>query len=205
MPKKFNELEKARIEHKLMECARELFIRYGIKKTSVEDLAKGAGIATGSFYSFYQSKEELFFDLLEAEEAQIRSVLMKQALNRPLNKESFTLFLMDSFKLISENPIIQQILLSESFEALIRKLPSERLERNFNQDQDMLYPFIQKWQTAGLLRTKSPELIISMIRSLILLSLHKREIGDSVYEDTIQLIISALAEGLFSEEERMNR
>lgn len=205
MPKKFNELEKARIEHKLMECARELFIRYGIKKTSVEDLAKGAGIATGSFYRFYQSKEELFFDLLEAEEAQIRSVLMKQALNRPLNKESFTLFLMDSFKLISENPIIQQILLSDPFEALIRKLPPERLERNFNQDQDMLYPFIQKWQAAGLLRTKSPELIISMIRSLILLSLHKREIGDSVYEDTIQLIISTLAEGLFSEGERIDR
>lgn len=61
---------------------------------------------------------------------------------------------------MSENPIIHQILLTEQFEALIRKLPLERLERNYNQDQDMLYPFIQKWQTAGLLKKVLPSSLL---------------------------------------------
>lgn len=60
MPKKFSEIEKTQIKQKLLDSARSLFTRYGIKKTSVEDLTKGAGIAVGTFYAFYQSKEELF-------------------------------------------------------------------------------------------------------------------------------------------------
>lgn len=160
MPKKFSEIEKAHIQQKLFASARDLFSRYGFKKTSVEDLTKGAGIAAGTFYGFYQSKEELFFELLEVEENHIRVVLLENAAERPLNKESFKLFLLESFKLMSENPIIHQILLTEQFEALIRKLPLERLERNYNQDQDMLYPFIQKWQTAGLLKKVLPSSLL---------------------------------------------
>lgn len=42
-----------------------------------------------------------------------------------------------------------------------------------------------------------------MIRSLVLLSLHRREIGETVYEDTLKMLISTIAEGLFSEEEKI--
>lgn len=156
MPKKFSEIEKTHIKQKLLESARSLFTRYGIKKTSVEKLTKGAGIAVGTFYAFYQTKEELFFELLEVEESNIRTVLFKKTEERPLNKESFQLFLLESFKLMSENPIIQQILLTDQFEALIRKVPPERLERNYNQDQDFFYPLIQKWQAEGLLKKVLP-------------------------------------------------
>ncbi|WP_150271830.1 TetR/AcrR family transcriptional regulator [Paenibacillus tepidiphilus] len=201
MPKKFSEVEKAHIKQKLLESARSLFTRYGIKKTSVEDLTKGAGIAAGTFYAFYQSKEEIFFELLEVEESQIKTSLFENAAARPLNKESFKLFLLESFKLMSENPIIRQILLTEQFEALIRKVPPERLEHNYNQDQDLLYPFIQKWQAEGMLKKSSPTLIVSMIRSLLLLSLHRREIGETVYDDTLEMFISTIAEGLFTREE----
>lgn len=201
MPKKFSETEKTQIKQKLLDSARSLFTRYGIKKTSVEDLTKGAGIAVGTFYAFYQSKEELFFELLEVEESEIRAALFENAADRPLNKEYFKSFLLKSFKLMSENPIVQQILLAEQYEALIRKVPPERLERNYHQDQDFFYPLIEKWQAEGLLIKSPPELIVSMIRSLVLLSLHRREIGESVYEDTLELLISTIAEGLFIREE----
>ncbi|ASA21505.1 TetR/AcrR family transcriptional regulator [Paenibacillus donghaensis] len=199
MPKKFSEAEKNRIQQKLLESGRSLVSRYGFKKTSVDELTKGAGIAAGTFYGFYQSKEELFFELVEVEENRIRTTLLEHAANRPVDKESFKLFLLESFQLMSNNPIIQQILLTESFEAILRKLPPERLERNYNEDQDILLPFIQKWQTAGVLTKKSsPELIVSMIRSLFLLSLHKREIGEAVYDDTLKLLITTMANGLFA-------
>lgn len=102
---------------------------------------------------------------------------------------------------MSENPIIRQILLTEQFEALIRKVPPERLEHNYNQDQDLFYPFIQKWQAEGMLKKISPKLIVSMFRSLLLLSLHRREIGETVYDDTLEMLISTIAEGLFTREE----
>lgn len=36
-----------------------------MKKTSVDQLTKAVGIAKGSFYKFYESKEMLFFAVLE--------------------------------------------------------------------------------------------------------------------------------------------
>lgn len=43
-----------------------------------------------------------------------------------------------------------------------------------------------------------PELIVSMIRSIVLLTLHKEEIGDERYQATIELLIGVLAEGMTS-------
>ena len=37
---------------------------YGVKKTTVDELVKRAGIPKGTFYLFYKNKEELFFDVL---------------------------------------------------------------------------------------------------------------------------------------------
>ena len=46
--------------------ARHCAVALGMKKTSVEQLTKAVGIAKGSFYKFYESKEVLFFAVLES-------------------------------------------------------------------------------------------------------------------------------------------
>ena len=61
----FSEEEKRFINDKLKEAARECLSRYGVKKTTVDQLVQMAGIAKGSFYKFYDSKEILFFTVLE--------------------------------------------------------------------------------------------------------------------------------------------
>ena len=45
-----------------------------MKKTSVEQLTKAVGIAKGSFYKFYESKEMLFFAVLEGIHAELYGV-----------------------------------------------------------------------------------------------------------------------------------
>ena len=62
MPK-FSENEKAIIQKKLFTEGERLFITFGIKKVTVDDLVKAAGIAKGSFYAFYSSKEHLYMDI----------------------------------------------------------------------------------------------------------------------------------------------
>ncbi|MCL2438266.1 MAG: TetR/AcrR family transcriptional regulator [Coriobacteriia bacterium] len=63
MPK-FSESERAVIQESLLTEGEQLFIRYGLKKVTVEDLTKEAGIAKGSFYAFYKNKEHLYADIL---------------------------------------------------------------------------------------------------------------------------------------------
>lgn len=46
-------------EKKLLDSALKLFIEKGIKKTSIADIAKNAGIAKGTFYLYFKDKYEL--------------------------------------------------------------------------------------------------------------------------------------------------
>ncbi|RED89207.1 TetR/AcrR family transcriptional regulator [Cohnella phaseoli] len=197
MPRKFDTDEKSQIQQKLLEAGRSLFSRYGFKKTNVGELAKAAGIASGTFYLFYRSKEELFFDLMEEEEQAIQQIVLRQLENASKSKEAFRLFFKEGFRLMTENPILREVLLPEQFEAIVRKLPPDKLERNYATDVRKLEPLIRQWQAEGILRTDmTPELIVSMLRSIILLSLHKQTIGDAVYEATMDALITTVADGL---------
>jgi len=63
MPRAFTAVEKQTIREKLMEAGRACFLRFGLKKTTIEDLTGPAGIAKASFYLFFDSKESLFVEL----------------------------------------------------------------------------------------------------------------------------------------------
>ena len=61
----FTDYETDQLRKALLKETRRCAVTLGMKKTSVEQLAKAAGIAKGSFYKFYESKEMLFFAVLE--------------------------------------------------------------------------------------------------------------------------------------------
>ncbi len=54
----------------LLQTGQDLFARYGYRDVSIADITKAAGIGTGSFYSWFASKEAFYdqvLDLLEQE------------------------------------------------------------------------------------------------------------------------------------------
>ncbi len=65
MPKGFTGDEKKIINEKLIEECKINWQKYGYKKTSVDILCQNIGISKGSFYSFFDSKEALFYEVLK--------------------------------------------------------------------------------------------------------------------------------------------
>ena len=61
----FTDYETEQLRKALLKETRHCAVTLGMKKTSVEQLTKAVGIAKGSFYKFYESKEMLFFAVLE--------------------------------------------------------------------------------------------------------------------------------------------
>jgi AcrR family transcriptional regulator len=45
---------------RILDAAQRLFVRYGVKRTSIDDVAQEAGIAKGTVYLSFKSKAELF-------------------------------------------------------------------------------------------------------------------------------------------------
>lgn len=48
----------------ILDAAEQLFVRYGFKKTSIDDVARAARIGKGSVYLHFSSKEELFAEIV---------------------------------------------------------------------------------------------------------------------------------------------
>ncbi|RAL22598.1 TetR/AcrR family transcriptional regulator [Thermoflavimicrobium daqui] len=201
MGKKFSERERDYIRQKLIQEGKKLFEAFGLRKTSIEDLTKAAGIAQGTFYSFFNSKEELYFEIVEVEEENIRQTLFNESfLQGPVTKESLKQFLGHSITMIEQHPIFRQMYEQELLEQLIRKLPPEKLEKHANQDTEWALPLIQHWQNSDWIIDLDPKIIISMIRALIILTLQKQMIGEELYKPTIEFYIDMLAERLIRKE-----
>ncbi len=49
----------------ILEAADNLFHRYGYAKTSLDDIAKEAGMGKGTIYYHFESKEDIFFGVVE--------------------------------------------------------------------------------------------------------------------------------------------
>ncbi len=70
---------------KILEVARELFLKQGVSKTSITDISAQAGIAKGLVYYYFETKE----DILDAVVALICEAKIKQLEHRLRHGESF--------------------------------------------------------------------------------------------------------------------
>ena len=73
----FTEQKNAMIRKDSLDEALRCAVTIGMRKTSVEQLTEAVGIAKGSFYKFFPSKELLFFAVLENIHAETYAVAEK--------------------------------------------------------------------------------------------------------------------------------
>ncbi len=89
MPKQIQASQK-RLQraHRILDAAAALVLRWGYDKTAVDDIARAAGVAKGTIYLHWQTREELFLALLMRENFKMMQD-MKQSLRA--DPDGFTL------------------------------------------------------------------------------------------------------------------
>ncbi|WP_018931555.1 TetR/AcrR family transcriptional regulator [Gracilibacillus lacisalsi] len=202
MAKGFTEHEKKSIRQQLIDVGTHLFAELGVKKTSIVQLTSAVGIAQGSFYQFFDSKEVLFFDILEMEEANLKQKILNKFDNENITKQGFKEMLLYGIDLIDQNRFIKQTFQGETLEHLVRKLPPERLQQHAEQDEWVLSPLIHKWQKNNCMVNRSTPTITAVLRGFYTILLHKKEIGEDIYPDAVDLLAECLAAGLIQEEDK---
>jgi len=55
---------RAEVKRKIIDSARKLFNRYGFENVSISQIMEGAGLTHGGFYSYFQSKSDLYAEVL---------------------------------------------------------------------------------------------------------------------------------------------
>lgn len=201
MARGFSEGEKQMIHKALIEQGSELFRKVGFQKTSILEITKTVGIAQGTFYKFFDSKEELYFNILEIEEKKFKEQFAQLDITETKQpKEVVKDILKEMMQTIANNPLIRELYFGDTMEKLARKLSPELLEEHFQNDSDSLLFLVKKLEEAGFVIEQEPAIIAGLFRSLFLLTLHEREIGSDVYDETIELLIELIIDGLLKKE-----
>lgn len=82
MPASFTKKQQEEIREQLFHEGIKLFRTYGVQRTTVSKLTSVCGIAKGSFYSFYESKEAYILALSEWAETKTEEMLKNKLAGR---------------------------------------------------------------------------------------------------------------------------
>jgi AcrR family transcriptional regulator len=106
--KKKNKTRKA-----LIDAAVKLFSQNGYENTSVDELAREAGVGKSTIYGYFHTKNEIFLAFCEDEiEYAFADLARKSDPNEPLTEQLLTLF-MSQFRYVTSNYDFGRILVRE--------------------------------------------------------------------------------------------
>lgn len=183
----------------IYDSAKTLFALKGFKDTNISEITKKAGMAVGTFYNYYSSKEKLFMDIFLEENAKLKQTCF-QSLDLD---QSPLLVVRQMLKLnvegMKENPILKEWYNKSVFE----KLQQFYREENGINTVDFLYDsflkLINHWKDQGIMRSDIDSKMIMMIfASIINVDTHKEEIGleyfPELLEQMTELIMNSLVD-----------
>ncbi len=199
MARAFTEEEKAHIQLRLLELGRTLFLSQGLKKTSLEDLTQPLGIAKSTFYLFFESKEDLYLELLMQERARLEQQVMAASFDTISDTcEALTHFMHVVIDEMERSEVTRRLMTHpEEFALLTRHGASQQLAASIQYLLVKIRPFIQRGQETGRIIESSPETIVGVLLAVIrLLTFHKESIHQDVYPGVRDLLINLVTSGL---------
>jgi AcrR family transcriptional regulator len=199
MPPAFTAEEKVRITALLLETGERLFTSQGLRKTSLEELMAPTGVAKSSFYVFFNSKEDLYLELMVRQSAEVKRKVIDGALLATTDvREGLSRFLHSTLAELSANPLWRRLMTHpEEMQAVARKLDPARVTAMADNPVTALTDYLT--QHRDDLVAADPAVIIGILQCVLLVPMFAERLGDPVLLPTIlDLLVDIVAAGLTS-------
>ena len=187
MPQIFDELGRKKVRLQLLETGFQLIKQYGLKKTSIRDITKACGIATGTFYNFFPTKEEFVYQIIlhKREESKVTfQALIDQ--NGLLDGESFREFLHSIF--FADNNIFDY-LSKEEMTMLYARWPENYMKKEGTAEQNTLWILDH---VANKRKDCDWKVFANFCKGVSIIRYGKSNLYGEVYEETIEHIINMI-------------
>src|SRR3954470_18980999 len=96
----------------ILDAAELIFARHGFFAAKVSDVAKEAGVADGTIYLYFKSKDELLISLFERRMQQLNTAL-KAAIAGKSPREQLRAFIRTHIQLVHDEPAATEVLTIE--------------------------------------------------------------------------------------------
>ena len=191
LPKRYSDHEREYIKKRLKEEAADCIAKYGIKRTTVDEIVKRVKIPKGTFYLFYQSKELLLFDVILEQHDLIEQKLyqsISQIDPSTFSADKLTDIILGFYKMAMEMPILK-VLNSDEIELLARKLPQDILVEHLGHDDTMVE---RVFSSLPVKKGADTKIFSAAFRALYFSTLHREEIGKEQFDDVLRTLIYGL-------------
>lgn len=196
----FTEEKRDRVRETLHKTGRDLFGRYGLRKTTIEELTEPADIAKGTFYQFYDSKEDLYIAIIDEYSDELIPRVMGasfEAYDDP--EEAIAAFLDVVLNELETNPLIRRIIMDDEVDRLRAQYSDDDLAAERERKVAYFLPYIEQWYDDGRIIGPDPETIAYAIRAVGNIVLHEEDLGEERYHAVRDTLITAVAAGLTDE------
>lgn len=189
MPANFTETEKQEIFGRLYDEGYTFLKKAGLKNLNIRALAKATGIATGTFYNFFPSKEEFIFQLILKKRNESFDAFTSLAKNYPqgIPYEEACNFFYQNLK----NNNIYQYLSADECNMLINKFQPKA-----NEQSTLTAEFIMS-KLATNKGIKEYALFNQSYNILIIGTSDISKINTSVFDDTLKPMVAAACRILY--------
>lgn len=188
MPKSYSEQEREYIRKRLKEEAAKCLARYGVRRTTVDEIVKRVNIPKGTFYLFYKSKELLLFEVIQEQQEKVNRELyqaISEIAESSFSAEKLTDVIFGFYKKTEEMLVLKLLDVGE-VELLARKLPREVVEGHFQDDTDTIGKMLALFPVKKEFDTK---VVSAAFHAIYFATLHKAEIGEEQYDAALRTLI----------------
>lgn len=188
MPKAFDTKEKVAIRAALMQKGLEHFERYGVRKARIDDICREIGIAKGSFYAFFPSKEELFMAIVEDRETAHMADIVAFIDTAPGDDRARAGGFFDLIRdKIERDPVLNLVLAHGEIAHLVRKLGPQRFEAGQERDRRFAVSAAEHWQAASGRRIDAADLL-SLMTITLSVATQRAQMTPDQYRPAIALL-----------------
>ena len=205
----FSDDERDEIREELVKTARELVVRYGPAKTNIDDITDPVGIAKSTFYRFFDSKADLYLEILLREHAEITARAEAEVAGVDDLTEGLERLFRVWIDYFEAEPLMR-ISHSDTFERLLRSLDRDVVAAAEREIFDRMEPILDELHAAD--GEPFVELTVGTVMGLLWTVeqtvIHSDEFddyedddyGDTDYEHIRDVFVTALARGLTTTE-----
>ncbi|REA63293.1 hypothetical protein DSL64_06665 [Dyadobacter luteus] len=106
------------LKEKILDGADKLFQKYGLDKTTMEEIAREAGKGKSTLYYYFKSKEEIFDAIIQREKNEFFNYVQEEVSKAPTAVEKLKVFVTIRFKRLKEITNLYNIMITEVKAAL---------------------------------------------------------------------------------------
>lgn len=192
------EAKKQRNKQAIVEAAISLFSAQGYENTSIEQIARAAGVGKGTVYSYFQTKKDIIKGFFEYELEKIHLELVKRSNQDASILEQMLTIYMTEFHHVTQNREFGRLYMRESI------FPKESdVQDNLETDDkyfQILFPILQKGQERGELRKDVDLLYMTAhfysLYIMIISAWYTGRISTDDVEPAMELLFRQVLEGL---------